>query len=197
MISMNERAITAITDFMAKRSTDDFTPGSDKYEILKYGIAVWYYFITKTILLVVVAWALGILLYTLTFMAVFGILRRYARGLHFKSNFVCTAVGFANYIVGIFLAIRLGIGFIPTIGIYLLCFALNAIYAPSPTAISPIRRMDRPPLKIKTIVIMAVIFVLLLFLEDGVYRNIILIATITETVYVLPITYTIFRERRG
>ena len=196
-MGMNERAITAITNFMANRSNDEYVPGSDQYEILRYGIAVWYYFITKTALLVVVAWVLGILLYTLAFMAVFGVLRRYARGLHFKSNFVCTAVGFANYIVGIFLAIRLELGFVPTIAIFLLCFALNAIFAPSPTENSPIDQKDRLPLKIKTIIIMLILLVLIFLAGEGIYRNIILIATVTETVYVLPLTYKIFRERRG
>ena len=209
---MNEQAISAITDFMASRSEKAYKKGTDDYEILRYGVAVLYYFVVKTLLLIVVSFFLGILSYALAFMAVFGGLRRFGKGLHFKSNAVCTAVGFANYIIGIFLAIYLKMGLLPTIIIYILCFVINCVYAPSPTENSPIKESDRLPLKIKTLVVMAVLFVIMLFVgeraganlgvnlgvnsEASIYRNIILIATTTHTVYVLPLTYKIFGERR-
>lgn len=194
---MNERAISAITDFIANRSEKEHRSGTDDYEILKYGVAVIYYFATKTILLIVVSLLLGILLHTLVFMAVYGGLRRFARGLHFKSNAVCTAVGFANYIIGIFLAIHLEIGLLLSIVIFMLCLMLNCIFAPSPTENTPIKKKDKLPLKIKTIVLMTALFVVMLFIGENAFRNIILIATVTETVYILPVTYKIFRERRG
>ena len=193
---MNEKAITAIADFMAKRSKKEYKQGTDDYEILRYGVAVLYYFVTKTALLIIVSLLLGILQYTLVFMIVFGVLRRYARGLHFKSNAVCAAVGFASYIVGIFMAIHLEIGLALSIAIYMACFALNCIYAPSPTANTPIEATGKMPLKIKTIITMIALFVVMVLIGESTFRNIILIAAITETIYILPIVYKIFREGR-
>ena len=194
---MNEKIIASITDFIAKKSTKEYIKGTDSYEILKYGVAVLYYFATKTVLLIVVSIVLGILSYTLVFMIVLGGLRRYARGLHFKSNLMCTITGFLNYIVGIFLALNLEIRFWQSSVIFTACVVLNILYAPSSTENSPIKEKEKLSLKIKTLIVMVALFGTMLFIGEGVYRNIILFSTIIETVYVLPIAYRIFHERRG
>jgi len=194
---MNEKIITLLTDFLARNSEKEYRPGSDDYEILRYGLAVIYYTITKTILLLAVAVALNILPYTLAFMAVFGGLRMYARGLHLKSNFGCTVLGFANYMVGIYISIHFDIGLLLTVIIYLICVSLNAIYAPSPTENSPISESEKLPLKFKTIIIMGGLFIVMLVIGNNAYRNIILMATVIETLHILPITYKIFKEKRN
>ena len=196
-VEMSERIITGIADSIARKSTKGFKPGSDDYEILRYGIAAFYYFIIKTVVLIVVSIVLNILPYTLTFMAVFGGLRMFARGLHHKSNAWCTVMGFINYIVGISISLHFSIGMPITIIIYLACFCLNVVYAPSPTENSPISEKERQPLKIKTLFAMSGLFIVLLAIGDNSFRNIILIATVIETLYILPVTYKIFRERRG
>ena len=193
---MNEKIITRITNFLARNSTREYIPSSDDYEILRYGIAVLYYTITKTILLLIAAIALNMLLYVLVFMGVFGGLRIFAKGMHLKSNLGCTILGFANYIVGIYLALHLNIGNLITFSIFGACFLLNAIYAPSPTENSPIREKKITTLKIRTLIAMGCLCVIMLVIGDSVYRNIILIATVIETMHILPITYKIFRERR-
>jgi len=195
---MNEKIITIITDYMARNSKVKYgCSGSDDYEILRYGIAVTYYFVIKTVLLIVVSIALNILPYTLTFMLIYGGLRIFARGLHHKSNALCTFMGFINYLVGIFVSINFNISLLITVIIFLACFLLNAIYAPSPTENSPISDREKLPLKIGTLITMGVLFVIMLVIGDNTYRNIILIATVFETLYILPVTYKIFRERRG
>ena len=193
---MNEKIITQLTNFLARKSSRTYTPGTDDYEILRYGIAVLYYAATKTILLIVVSIALNILPYTLAFMAVFGGLRMFARGLHLKSNLWCTIMGFVNYIAGIYIALHFSIGLRITIISFLVCFCLNAIYSPSPTENSPISPKNRLPLKIKTLFLMSGLFIIMMVIGDNAYRNIILIATILETLYVLPVTYKMFKEKR-
>ena len=207
---MNEKIICAITDFIANRSSKtldgnskhkdlirEYKKGADDYEILKYGVAVIYYNFTKTAVLVVAAAVLGILPHALAFMLVFGSLRRFARGLHLKNNVLCTIIGFANYIAGIYAALNVTMGLVPSIVIYLACMLLNLIYTPSPTENKPIKKQDRLPLKIKTMLVMAALFVLLLVIGGNAFRNIIVIATTIETMYILPFTYKIFKEKRS
>ena len=194
---MNEKIITRITDLLARKSKSEYIPGSDDYEILRYGLAVLYYTITKTILFLIAAIALNVLLYVLVFMAVFGGLRGFAKGLHLKSNLGCTILGFANYIVGIFLALNLNIGELIIFSIFGVCFLLNAIYAPSLTENSPISENQRTTLKIRTLIALTCLYMIMLVISDSVLRNIILIATVIETLHIIPITYKVFRERRG
>ena len=193
---MSEKIITLITDNLARKSKKNYSPGTDDYTILLYGVTVLYYFTIKTILLLVLSVALNILPYTLAFMTVYGGLRHFARGLHLQSNAGCTIMGFVTYIAGIYISINLNIGLLAAGIIYTACICVNAIYAPSPTENSPIRKENRLPLKIKTLAVMGGLFLTMLVIGDNAYRNIILTATIIETLQILPIAYKIFKEKR-
>jgi len=194
---MNEKIITKITNYITQNiKMLHSRPGSDDYKLLRQGVAMFYYFTIKTIVFIAISIALNILPYTLVFMLVYGGLRIFAGGLHHKNNALYTIMSFINYAVGIFISIYFNINFLITVIIYLVCFLLNAIYAPSPTENSPISDKEKLPLKIKTLVAMGGLLIVMLVIGDNTYRNIILIATAFETLYILPVTYKIFGEQR-
>jgi len=193
---MNEKIITQITDYLVRNIKMLHShPGSDDYKILRQGIAMFYYFAIKTVVLIAVSIALNILPYTLAFMLVYGGLRVFARGLHHKNNTINIIMSFTNYTIGIFISINFNINLLITVIIYLACFLLNAIYAPSPMENSPVSDKERLPLKLKTLVVMGGLFIVMLVIGDNTYRNIILIATVFETLYILPVTYKLFNKK--
>ncbi len=84
--------VSYITDILA--TAKQFDKGTDQYEIMRYGVETLYINTWKTVLLLIVAYALGIAVEVIIFMVSYSFMRLYSFGIHLKTAWGCTTLGF-------------------------------------------------------------------------------------------------------
>lgn len=171
----------------------------EQYEILKYGTHSILLTIFKTLLLILLAFILHIVPYVLTISAVYGTLRLFSYGVHLKNTLACTAVSLIYYIGGVYISIYSKTPFIISILIIPICSVFFTLYAPSSYENTPIAKSKRKKLKLMSLFVLAVCFILSVWffkIGNTLYSNLINSAVICQTINILPITYKIFREER-
>lgn len=176
--------IDKIVSILSKEA--NFEIGSDNYLFVSWGLKTIINFIVKTTLLIIFACLLGIFNEIVFYFIVLFVLRRVAFGTHLKNNFLCATVGFLYFFGGIFLAKTFILNNIVVNLIYLLCFVLNLFYAPAPSKDRLLGRIQTKQHKILTLCILVILFIFLNMIKDNIYKNIIFIAVIIETITILP-----------
>lgn len=166
---------------------------------LKQGVTITLYNIPSTIALLALAALLQILPYVLAFMAAYGLTRSFAYGIHLKNCYLCAAWGFLYFIGGSLLATQIQFTMVIKIVIYCICCILLALYAPGNNEYQPYSPKRKSLLRLQTLIVTGILFIVSIYCEYiglTVYSNVIMLATIAQTVNVLPITYILFGEKR-
>lgn len=170
------------------------------HEEFEYGLSLLTINIFKTIILLLLATYLGILKYTVVYMLCIIALRHFSFGIHLNNGFACLVWGLVDYIGGIYLAKYLNMGIVIRVIFFIISFYLMYLYAPAGTGRRPIGKKQYKPLKENTLVVLSILFILSIILahkQQTIYANVLSIAMVSQTINVLPITYTIFKMERG
>lgn len=172
--------------------------GKDKIEIINYGVTALISEIYKTIILIVLSYVLGIFVPTVVALFAFGLYRSFAGGIHSRTQTSCL---FSN--LAILFSIVYVSSVLPTgnILVYTLIFAVNItaalLYAPSDTEAKPIvSKKQRKMLKFAAIVAVSLYYAISLCLQNY-YANIISVASLAESIMVLPIIYKLTKNNYG
>ena len=169
-------------------------PGSVTYDKLWYGTHVFYINALKTLLLILIAWRLGLLAYVAVFALGYGALRAFSFGVHLESSLLCTLSGLLYYLGGVGLSLRYD--FPPVVKALLLagCALSITAFAPVATKKRPIPKNRRKGYKLSSLCVLAAITVAVIALKSSPYGNILCMAAICQAVNLLPITENIIRS---
>lgn len=189
-------------EFLVAKTTALLAPaigcekGDRTYDRLWYGTYVFYLNVCKTVALVIVALALGILPYVLVFMAALGLLRAFSFGVHLSNPALCTALGFAYYLGFTYFSLVVPVPLAVEALLLGLCVLAVARYAPAQTKRRPIKEKDRKPFKVKSLCVLLVEAVAVIVLHGAypVYSTLICTAAVCQSANLLPITYKLLTK---
>ena len=189
------------TDKLIKKHTGliaeqhGFSQGSDEYTRLETAISVIYFTVPKTAGLILAAAFLGIIPQLAVLFTVYNVMRWQAMGIHLHSNMGCFLFGMILYLGCTELALQLPISWPFMIDIYLILFILFCRYAPSGWETRPVTEVERKIKRNNSLLLVTIFFGIAFFLPHP-WRELVIWGCIAEVVNILPITYTIFKERR-
>lgn len=190
---MNDYLIEKFTVYFSKGLED---PSQDNIDVLRDGITVLVLNVPKTILLILIAMFLNQLKTVLVIMLFYCIIRNFSKGMHAKTALGCFSLGMITYLGITFINPWLVIPALLYHILFIICFILYAIYAPSATEERPVGRIQHRNLKIATL-----ITIIIYWLIGTVYRdrfgNIVLLSVIAQLIWILPITYKISKQKGG
>lgn len=186
--------IDKLTMFFADGLKDQ---SNKNIEELRYGIESAFVNIPKTIILLVITYYLGILEKTLLIALFYGFIRLFSFRIHLKNGLGCTIWGLFIYIGGAYLVEYISLDITVYIIVFIFCFIMYFLYAPSGTEDRPIGRKQYKIGKILTLVVISVEFILAIFLGNKTYINIAIISIFAQMLNILPITYKIFKQKGG
>lgn len=165
-----------------------------KIDEIKYGLEATYLSITKVIVILFVAFLLGIFKESILVLLFFNGIRSTAFGIHAKESWMCWISSSIIFIGVPLLCIYVEI---PTLIQYLmitisvLCYL---IYAPADTVKRPlIKKHRRTKFKLLSLLIAGIYIVIFLNVQDAFIRNVIACSMLIETVLIHPLTYKVFK----
>ncbi|WP_294348292.1 accessory gene regulator B family protein [uncultured Clostridium sp.] len=182
-----------ITNRIIKFITNNTPIPEDKIEILDYGLKIIISNTIKLIILLLTAYFLNVLSYTLLALAFFGLVRAFASGTHTNSSLACIILNYILFLGNVFLSINLQLN---TFGLYFM-FIINLIllilYSPADTKKRPLpSKKLRKKLKVYSILVLIFSFIFSLFLNNSIYKTIISIANFEAAISTTPFMYKLF-----
>lgn len=160
---------------------------------IKYGIESFYLFISKTIIILFIAFILGIIKEILLLLVFYNILRTTGFGVHALKSWHCW---FSSLLI--FLGVPMLMKFvdIPMYAMYVIsfiCLLLIVKYAPADTEKRPIINLKRRKVYKVCCSITAIIYILMMvFIQIEIIQYALMYSLIIETFMILPISYKIF-----
>jgi len=165
----------------------------DGEEILRYGIQIYYFNISKFLILLAVSIIFDIFAETCIAFLLIAVLKRFAYGFHADTFWSCLVITFINIFSIVYLS---ELSFNPLIKILLAVIALIlfALYAPADTEERPlVNHKRRTKLKIQTISV-SVLYFILSFVTNEVLSNMLVLSLIFIGFNTCPILYILFKK---
>lgn len=159
----------------------------EEYEVMRYGLAVIYINLSKTVILAMCALLLGIFKETVVLFCSFAAIRSVGFGFHSDNSIKCTIIGITEFIGAVLIATSLSPFKIPLCtSIFLLCTIIFLLYAPAETEKRPISNRYKRIFKTAAITITVIMFGISLIIGGNIYRNLITLGVFLEAVNILP-----------
>lgn len=182
---MRENVLNKMMNFI-----DDGSYSNEELEKIHYGFEAIYVFITKSIVIFITTYFLGILKYTLMFLGTYGLIRTFACGLHANKSSICMI---ASLIIFIIIPYLCKIVIMPWyLKIILATFSLFHIYkfAPADTKKRPIiNKNKRKYLKLISIFIAIIYSIFSFTLHNQEISNSLILALTLESFMISPYVY--------
>lgn len=165
----------------------------EQLEIIEYGLEGIYLAITKLVLILLLAFILGIFKETIFVIIFYNLIRFFAFGMHADSSLSCLITSIVIFIGGAFLGIYLKFNLIIKIIISVICLIFIIIYAPADTIKHPLLKASRRRnLKIISSIMSLVLSILIIYFHENIISNFMLIGFVEATIMILPITYKLY-----
>ncbi len=162
-------------------------------EILRYGIQIYYFNISKLLILAVASIAMGIFAEACIVFILIAILKRFAFGFHANTFWFCLIISFIN-IFGIVYLSELEFNPMIKIALAVASVILFVLYSPADTEERPlVNSRKRVKLKIQAI-LTAALYLLLSLFTDGRLSNMIVLSLIFIGLNTSPILYILFKK---
>lgn len=176
---------------MIKNNNPDYS--KEKLEEIKYGLESIYLTYTKIILILILAYFLGIIKETIFLLITYNVLRTYAFGIHATKSIYCLITSLLLFIGGVYVVKFLNVGFYLKILISLLLYICICKYAPADTHKRPLINAKKRK-KFKTIsCFLAFIYVILITIyHDNTFSNYLLVGMFEVVLMIHPLIYKIF-----
>ncbi len=161
---------------------------------IKYGIEAFYMTLTKLIVIIIISLVLKIFKETIFLLMFFNLLRLTAFGLHASKSWMCWVSSIITFIVLPIVAKNFEIPIYISTILAILCILSYVLYAPADTKKRPIiNKKKRKIYKILTVTTGIIYLLLILFFDNFILKNCIVMAMLIETSLILPITYKFFK----
>ena len=166
---------------------------NNKIDEIMYGIESLYMMITKSFVIFLISYFLGIFKEIILIFISFNILRRFAFGVHAKNSITCLISSAGLFIICSFISKYSFIHLKYLLIFYLIMFIIVFIYAPSDTIKRPIINIKKRR-KFKILSCLTVICYLLISIifNNKLITNSLLLGSLIECLLILPITYKIY-----
>ncbi len=159
---------------------------------MRYGLEAFYNFITKTIVLFILALLFNLFLELLLLSFVYSTMRLYGFGLHAKTSLQCWITTLPVYLGGCLLIKYLVIPNSVAVIIWIFGFLSFLLFAPADTPARPlIHKEKRVRAKVLSIFLLLVYLVLYIYDFHVLLNNTIIYALLMESISINPLTYKI------
>lgn len=160
---------------------------------MRYGLEGFYLMITKMVIIIPLAFLLGVGTELILMLIFYNLLRENAGGLHATKSWMCLLSSSIIFIFLPLLAKEIIIPFELKIIFSIIGVILIFVYAPADTIKAPIiKKKNRDKKKFISTIITIIYSFICIFINNEVISNLILFGVYTEIVLILPITYKIF-----
>lgn len=179
----------------ATRLIKEYYPETDdiKMDEYRYSLEAYYITITKSLIILPLAFFLGVFKEIIILLIFFNILREQAHGLHASKSSTCLISSSIMFIGAPILSKKLIIPFIVKIIIGICGIILMYKYAPADTIKAPIiKEKNRNKFKFISTIICIIYTFLYLIINNNTISNIIIFSIWIQIFLILPITYKIF-----
>lgn len=160
---------------------------------IRYGLEGFYLTLTKMVVIIPLAFLLGVGKELILMLIFYNLLRENAGGLHATKSWMCWLSSSIIFLFFPLLSKRIVFTLTWKVILGIIGIILIFIYAPADTIKAPIiKKKNRDKKKIKA-TLMTIIFVFIsTFIQHEVISNLILFGIYTEVILILPITYKVF-----
>ena len=166
----------------------------EKLSIIKYGLESIYILITKTIIILLVSYLLGLLKQTVIFLVCYNFIRIPSFGLHATKSWICLVSSLLIFIILPFICTVITIPMYLKIIIGLIGLAFIIKNAPADTYKRPIiSKKRRMFFKICSSIVTITMILFSLFIEDQFLANSLLFSIILQCFMISPTVYKFFK----
>ena len=166
----------------------------EKLSIIKYGLESIYILITKTIIILLVSYLLGLLKQTVIFLVCYNFIRIPSFGLHATKSWICLVSSLLIFIILPFICTVITIPMYLKIIIGLIGLAFIIKNAPADTYKRPIiSKKRRMFFKICSSIVTIAMILFSLFIEDQFLANSLLFSIILQCFMISPTVYKFFK----
>lgn len=166
----------------------------DKFAVIKYGLESIYILITKTIIIILVSYLLGLLKQTVIFLVCYNFIRIPSFGLHATKSWICLVSSLLIFIILPFICTVITIPMYLKIIIGLIGLAFIIKNAPADTYKRPIiSKKRRMFFKVCSSIVTIAMILFSLFIEDQFLANSLLFSIILQCFMISPTVYKFFK----
>lgn len=166
----------------------------EKLSIIKYGLESIYILITKTIIILLVSYLLGLLKQTVIFLVFYNFIRIPSFGLHATKSWICLVSSLLIFIILPFICMIITIPTYLKVIIGLIGLAFIIKNAPADTYKRPIiSKKRRLFFKICSSIVTITMIIFALFIEDQFLANSLLFSIILQCFMISPTVYKFFK----
>ena len=174
----------------------------ERAEVINYGLQLLIGEIPKTLIIIGIAWILGVLDLTILALILMLPYRTASGGVHLKTHIGCivaTSVFYiGNAVLSKYIVLEKIVQYIITGAIWLFSMIMIKLYAPADTEAVPIlRKKERKIKKILSYITMSVSLIIALLINNTIISNILIFGTLLQTLTISRIMYKITGNRYG
>lgn len=163
---------------------------------IKYGLEGFYLTITKLIVILILMIVFKTTYYTLWFLVFNVPIRTVSFGFHANTSFQCLIISSIFFILVPLLANYFSLSIVEICILYFFIAIGYFIMSPKDSIKKPMRNSKkRFYLKIISVIIVIIYFILSLVLKNKIIVNIMLLSTLSQLLLISPIPYIIFRQK--
>ncbi len=186
---MKEKVINSTTNYLMKYQ--HFSKSD--LEKIRYGLEGLYLTLTKIIIIVGIAFLLGMLKEVIIILILFNIIRYTGFGFHANTSMECLILSTINFILMPSLFLRFGVSNIVAIIIGCLSIISYVLFAPADTVKRPLpNKRKRLIRKISTVIIGLIYFGLMFIVPS--WKPLFLSALVMQAIVINPLLYKVFKQ---
>lgn len=174
----------------------------ERAEIIMYGLQIIIGEIPKGIIILVIAYFLGIFKLTLISVLIIAPYRCVSGGVHMKTHIGCIIYTLLLYsgsaLLGKYLILEGSTKLIVGLTIWIFCMTMIKLYAPADTENVPIlRKKERIQKQILSYIILTVEFIIAIFIPNTTIAGIIIFGDFIQTLTITRLAYNITKNKYG
>ena len=197
---MVEKICTSLTNKIRKEMPDI---DDERAEIINYGLQLVFGEIPKTLILIAIAWILGVLKYTILALLLILPYRTVSGGVHLKTHIGCIIATTIMYTGNAFLSQYIiwnpiYLKYIVVFAIWIFSMIMIKKYAPADTEEVPIlREKERKTKKLLSYIFMTITLVCGILVKNNIISNILIIGVLFQTISITKFVYKITDNKYG
>lgn len=174
----------------------------ERAEVINYGLQLMIGEVPKTLIIIALAWILGVLELTILALLLMLPYRTVSGGVHLKTHIGCIVATSLFYIGNAVLSKQVILEriaqYIITAVVWIFSMLMIKLYAPADTEAVPIlRKKERTIKKILSYVIMSIALIISTIIQNTVISNMLLFGTLFQTITITRFMYRITGNKYG
>lgn len=174
----------------------------ERAEVINYGLQLLIGEVPKTLIIIGIAWALGVLDLTILALILMLPYRTVSGGVHLKTHIGCiiaTSIFYiGNAVTSKYLILSKTVQYGTTIITWGFAMLMIKLYAPADTEAVPIlRKKERTAKRILSYIIMTITLIISVLIKNTIISNILLFGTILQTIAISRLAYRVTGNEYG